>query len=302
MSGTRLQRFKWFKARTSVGTLDRFVSVTRDISITCTVRRESERCQRRRHWLHFLPVAAAERGRMRAAISLRRATETGERACCEDAVRCIARKRPSAPYRPKRLVPTTLAPLPGRHLASLLPHGGDVRLRCRDAIRPRFCSLSLRVPVAPNDHEEKMAATADATTERGIFQLPRPAWLLDKDVSECMECKAEFTTFNRKVRPRIVRPMSFGWAGAHGWDGRGRLGAGRRETFLRVCSTTAGNGTAAQRTRSLAGSDERPNAELWVPPNRVRGLAAQRPHLLQQVLLAPHDAAAARLRQQGTRV
>ena len=43
-----------------------------------------------------------------------------------------------------------------------------------------------------------MATTSDVN-ERGIFQLPRPTWLLDKDVNECVECKSEFTTFNRKV-------------------------------------------------------------------------------------------------------
>ena len=52
---------------------------------------------------------------------------------------------------------------------------------------------------------EKPAATADVN-ERGIFQLPRPTWVADKDVTECVECKAEFTTFNRKVRePRASR-------------------------------------------------------------------------------------------------
>ena len=47
-------------------------------------------------------------------------------------------------------------------------------------------------------------ATTDVN-ERGIFQLPRPTWVLDKDVTECMECKSEFTTFNRKVSLR-TRP------------------------------------------------------------------------------------------------
>jgi hypothetical protein len=68
-----------------------------------------------------------------------------------------------------------------------------------------------------------MANVTDAT-ERGIFQLPRPTWVQDKDVNECTECKAEFTTFNRKVRvegaprTRVPRPLTraAGLGGAHG--------------------------------------------------------------------------------------
>ena len=214
----------------------------------------------------FLPVGAAERGRTRAAPWLLRAAESGERACLEDASwpvqpRCDSGLAWRASTPSSVPVPASLPPLPGSLLASCYCHTAAT-LACGAATRSARASVAFPLcapPVAPNDHEEEEKNGGHRRRRDRARHLPAAAAHVAARQGRQRVHGVQGRVHHIQPqgtparRLRGAPPMSVGWAGAHGRDGRGRWRAVRWGRFrVRAAPLPAMVRRRRGRARSLA--------------------------------------------------